>query len=200
MIQTQYNKSIRNLTSSKKTAQKNILNVRVLPHRWLSNSECSIQTHTGTFLPNRENLMTACLPSFSWNTSGFGIWGKCCKNANFRQFPTEKWWEDQSEFLERLDQEMIVKNISNMRLYHQFHICSYVSAEWATSCMRKNPTQQTVLMLEGCIYCLQLGRDWASAGEGHHKTSESCGGRTEWGGNTNKTCHWFQLVLLEFKH
>lgn len=139
-----------------------------------------------------------CLPSFSWNTHGFGIWGDCCKNDHLRQFPTEKWREDQSEFLEHLGEEMMVKKMGPA-----WDSLTSSTSEWARSVMRQNPTQQTVLMLEqrswrdASTVCSREGTGLLQ-GEGTTKQVKAGVGRTKWGGNTNKACHWFQLVLLEF--
>lgn len=71
--------------------------------------------------------------------------------------------------------------------------------------MRQNPTQQTVLMLEerswrdASTVCSREGTGLLQ-GEGTAKQVKAGVGRTKWGGNTNKACHWFRLVLLGFQH
>lgn len=128
----------------------------------------------------RENLVTACLPSFSWNTSGFGIWGECCKNDHLRQFPKRKVmrgsigipgassWRDDGE---KCFQHETLSPVPHLQL----RLC-WMSKELhetkpdTTNCINAGGEK-----LEGSIYSLQQGRDWASAGGGHHKTSESCG-------------------------
>lgn len=67
-----------------------------------------------------------------------------------------------------------------MRLFDQSHI--WMSKERdetkpdTTDCINAGGEK-----LKGCIYCLQQGRDWASAGGGHHKTSESWAWEDEMG-------------------